>query len=50
VTAILSSICAVLGILLGYGLPLVFWIALLIWPARIARRRMRRPPANAVAA
>ena len=42
VAAVLSSICAVAGLLLGYGLPIAFWVLLLFWPARIAWRRSRR--------
>ena len=41
---IFSSAALVLGILLEFGLPLLFWAALLFAPARLAWRRFRRPP------
>jgi hypothetical protein len=50
VGAIFSSICTVLGLLFGYGMPLLFWLALLFWPVRIAWRRFRRTPASVVPA
>jgi hypothetical protein len=49
IEAILSSVCAVVGILFGYGLPVVFWVALLFWPARMAWRRWPSSPTTAVA-
>lgn len=50
VGAIFSSVFSVLGILFGYGLPVVFWVAVLFWPVRLAWRRFRRTPASVVAA
>jgi len=49
IVTILGSVCSVLGILFGYGLPLVFWMALLFWPLRMVWRRFRRTPASVVA-
>jgi hypothetical protein len=49
VGAIFSSAALVLGILFEFGLPLLFWAALLFVPARFAWRRLRRPPAAAPA-
>jgi len=40
---IFSSLSLVLGILLSYGLPLCFWLALLFLPLRSLWRRFRRP-------
>jgi hypothetical protein len=48
VGAIFSSICTVLGLLFGYGMPLLLWLALLFWPVRIAWRKFRRTPAGVV--
>jgi hypothetical protein len=48
VGAIFSSLFSVLGILFGYGMPLLFWLALLFWPVRIAWRKFRRTPAGVV--
>jgi hypothetical protein len=45
ISAIFSSIALILGILFEYGLPLLFWAALLFLPARYAWRRFRRPHA-----
>ena len=45
VGAIFSSAALVLSIFLGFGLPLLFWAALLFLPARYAWRRFRRAPA-----
>jgi hypothetical protein len=45
VGAIFSSSALVLSIFLGFGLPLLFWAALLFLPARFAWRRFRRPQA-----
>jgi ABC-type multidrug transport system fused ATPase/permease subunit len=42
VASILSSIAAVLGFLFEFGLPILFWIAILTWPIRIVWRRLRR--------
>lgn len=50
VGAIFSSICTVLGLIFGYGMPLLFWLALLLLPVRLAWRRFRRTPAGVVAA
>ena len=49
VGAIFSSLFSVLGIFFGYGLPVLFWLALLFWPVRMAWRRFRRTSAGAVA-
>ena len=43
--AIFSSAALVLGILFEFGLPLLFWAALLFIPARFGWRRFRRAPA-----
>jgi hypothetical protein len=48
VGAIFSSLFSVLGILFGYGMPLLFWLVLLFWPVRIAWRKFRRTPAGVV--
>jgi len=50
VGAIFSSAALSLGVLFEFGLPLVFWAALLFVPARFAWRRFRRAPAVAPAA
>jgi len=42
VSAIISSLSLFLGGLLEYGLPLLFWLALLFVPARSVWRRFRR--------
>ena len=47
VISILGSVCSVLGILLSYGRPAMFWVGLLFWPVRLAWRRWRHPSANA---
>ncbi|HEV1995421.1 MAG TPA: DUF4349 domain-containing protein [Candidatus Acidoferrum sp.] len=44
VSSIFSSAALVLGVLLEFGLPLLFWAALLFVPARFAWRRFRRVP------
>ena len=41
---IFQSIAFVVGIILVYGLPLLFWAALLFVPVRFAWRRFRRVP------
>jgi hypothetical protein len=41
--SILSSAAMVIAIILEFGLPLLFWVALLFVPARLAWRRFRRP-------
>ena len=45
IASIFSSIAFVLGIFLEFGLPLLFWAALLFVPTRFAWRRFRRVPA-----
>jgi hypothetical protein len=42
VGAIFSSVGVVISAALEYGLPLIFWLALLSYPARHAWRRFRR--------
>jgi hypothetical protein len=42
---IFTSAALVLGIFFEFGLPLVFWAALLFIPARFGWRRFRRAPA-----
>jgi hypothetical protein len=42
IDGIFSSLSLVLGILLSYGLPLCFWLALLFLPLRTIWRRFRR--------
>jgi hypothetical protein len=49
VGAIFSSVGFFLGVLLEFGLPLLFWSALLFFPIRIAWRRFRRAPVGAAA-
>jgi len=50
VGAVFSSLSFVLGLLFAFGLPLLFWAALLFVPARIAWRRFRRAATAARAA
>lgn len=50
IVTILSSICTVAAILFGYGLPMVFWLGVLFWPARVGWRRLRGGPATEAAA
>ena len=45
IASIFSSAAFVLGILFAFGLPLLFWAALLFLPARLAWRRYRHAPA-----
>jgi hypothetical protein len=45
VGSIFSSTALVVGIIFEFGLPLLFWAALLFVPARLAWRRFRRAPA-----
>ena len=45
VGAIFSSAALVLGVLFEFGLPLLFWAALLFVPTRFVWRRFRRAPA-----
>jgi hypothetical protein len=40
--SVLSSIAATVGVLFEYGLPLLFWSAVLFLPVRLAWRRIRR--------
>jgi uncharacterized protein DUF4349 len=46
VSAIFSSVALVLGILFEFGLPLLFWAALLFLPLRLAWRRFRPSTPN----
>jgi hypothetical protein len=41
VSAIFSSLGIFVGVLFEYGLPLLFWIALLFWPSRFAWHRFQ---------
>jgi Domain of unknown function (DUF4349) len=50
VGAIFFSIFSVLGIFFGYGLPVLFWLALLFWPLRMTWKRFRRTSASVLAA
>jgi hypothetical protein len=45
IASIFSSVALILGTFFEFGLPLLFWVALLFIPARIAWRRFRRVPA-----
>jgi len=45
IASIFSSVALVLGIFFEFGLPLLFWAALLFVPGRLAWRRFRRVPA-----
>jgi hypothetical protein len=49
VSSIFSSATLVLGVLFEFGLPLLFWAALLFIPARLAWRRFRQAPTTAPA-
>jgi hypothetical protein len=44
VSSIFSSAALVLGVFFEFGLPILFWGALLFIPTRFAWRRFRRPP------
>jgi hypothetical protein len=47
---IFQSVAMVVGVVFEYGLPLIFWGAILLWPARTLWRRFRaKPPAAAAA-
>jgi hypothetical protein len=46
VSAIFSSLAQVLGVLLEFGLPLLFWTLILFWPLRLAWRRFRHVTPN----
>src|SRR5260370_41595249 len=48
--SIFSSAALVLGVFFEFGLPLLFWAALLFVPARFTWRRLRRTPAALPAA
>lgn len=50
ISAIFSSAAVVLGVLFEYGLPLLFWAAILFLPGRYAWRRFHRAPATVPAA
>lgn len=50
ISAIFSSAAVVLGVIFEYGLPLLFWAAILFLPGRYAWRRFRRAPAAVPAA
>jgi len=50
IVTIVSSVCAAVGILFSYGLPAVFWLALLFCPFRLIWRRWRCGPAPSAAA
>ena len=41
--AIISSVGLLFAVVLQYGLPLAFWLAILYFPARAMRRHLRRP-------
>jgi len=45
-----ASIASVVGFLFEFGLPLLFWMAILAWPIRLAWRRLRRVTATPVVA
>lgn len=45
IASIFSSTALVLGIFFEFGLPLLFWAALLFLPTRLVWRRFRRPTA-----
>jgi hypothetical protein len=45
IAGIFSSVALVLAIFFEFGLPLLFWVALLFIPARFVWRRFRRGPA-----
>ncbi len=49
VGAIFFSIFSVLAIFFGYGLPVLFWLALVFWPVRVAWKRFRKAPVNVMA-
>ncbi len=41
VGSVFSSVALFVGVLFEYGLPLVFWLAILIWPSRLGWRRFQ---------
>ena len=47
VGAIISSVGLLFALLLQYGLPLAFWLAVLYFPGRAIRQHFRRPAAPA---
>jgi hypothetical protein len=47
--ATFSSVTLFLGVLLQFGIPLLFWFAMLFFPVRLVWRRFRRAPAAAAA-
>jgi hypothetical protein len=47
VGAIVSTVGLLLALVFQYGVPLVFWLAVLYFPARAIRRHLRRPSAPA---
>jgi hypothetical protein len=49
-SAIFSSASLVLGVLFEFGLPLLFWAAVLFWPGRFVWRQFHRTPATVSAA
>jgi hypothetical protein len=49
VSSVFSSTSAVLGVLLEFGMPTLFWLALLVVPTRALWRRFRGPAAVAEA-
>jgi hypothetical protein len=49
VGAIFSSVSLFLGVLLEFGLPLLFWFILLFFPIRLVWRRFRQAPAATTA-
>jgi hypothetical protein len=50
VSAIFSSVALILGVVFEYGLPLLFWLAMLFFPARYVWRRFRRAQGSLAAA
>jgi hypothetical protein len=46
VSAIISSLALVLGVLFEFGLPLLFWAIILFWPLRALWRRFRHTTPN----
>ena len=45
-STIFSSFALVFSAVFSYGLPLVFWLALLFWPLRVSYRRLRNRTAT----
>jgi len=50
VSSIFSSVSLFLGVLFEFSVPMIFWLALLFWPFRLAWRRFRRASAPVPAA